>query len=253
VVTERLGVLGGTFDPIHVGHIAAAVNARHDLGLDRVLLVVANTPWQKAGSRAITSAEDRFAMVEAAVAGIDGLEASRMEIDRGGPSYTADTLAELAGARAAAGAGVAGSQRAGTDRAGQELAGTPAGGGGAPAGGGGGAPAGGGAAQHGGGAAAAGPGSAPELFLIVGTDVADDLHTWVRADEVGRLATLVIVTRPGTAPVRPEGWRVEVVEMPALDISSTDLRARVAAGRPIDGLVPPGAVRVIRDHRLYAG
>jgi nicotinate-nucleotide adenylyltransferase len=194
----RLGVLGGTFDPVHVGHIAAAATARHDLGLDRVLMVVANTPWQKAGTRAITPAEDRLAMVSAAVDGIDGLEVSRMEVDRGGPSYTADTLAELARAHADAPGGV-------------------------------------------------------ELFLIVGTDVADDLHTWVRADEVARLATLAIVTRPGATPVRPEGWRVEVVELPALDLSSTDLRRRVAEGRPIDGLVPPGAVRVIRERRLYIG
>ncbi|HZQ27567.1 MAG TPA: nicotinate-nucleotide adenylyltransferase [Acidimicrobiales bacterium] len=190
----RLGVLGGTFDPVHVGHVAAAATARHDLELDRVLMVVANTPWQKTGTRAITPAEDRLAMVGAAVDGIEGLEVSRMEVDRGGPSYTADTLAELARAH---------------------------------------------------------PGA--ELFLIVGTDVADDLHTWVRVDEVARLATLAIVTRPGATPVRPEGWRVELVELPALDLSSTDLRRRVAEGRPIDGLVPPGAVRVIRERRLYAG
>ena len=97
---ERLGVFGGTFDPIHVGHLVAAVNARHALSLDRVLLVVANQPWQKSDRR-VTPAEDRFAMVAAAVAdagsAAEGLEASRLEIDRGGQSYTADTLEELAG------------------------------------------------------------------------------------------------------------------------------------------------------------
>jgi nicotinate-nucleotide adenylyltransferase len=92
----RLGIYGGTFDPIHVGHLVLAVNVRHELALDRLLLVPANRPWQKVGTREITPAEDRFALVEAAVAGIDGLEASRLEIDRGGTSYTADTLAELA-------------------------------------------------------------------------------------------------------------------------------------------------------------
>jgi nicotinate-nucleotide adenylyltransferase len=92
---ERLGILGGTFDPPHVGHLATAVDVRHELALDRVLLVVNNEPWQKVGSRAITPAEDRFAMVVAAVEGLEGLEASRLELDAGGPSYTADTLAAL--------------------------------------------------------------------------------------------------------------------------------------------------------------
>ena len=93
---ERLGVFGGTFDPPHIGHLVAAISAREQLGLDRVLLVVANEPWQKTGTRPISPAEDRLAMVAAAVADVDGLEASRMELDRGGPSYTADTLRELA-------------------------------------------------------------------------------------------------------------------------------------------------------------
>jgi nicotinate-nucleotide adenylyltransferase len=100
---ERLGVFGGTFDPIHVGHLVAAVNARHALDLDRVLFVVANQPWQKSGRR-LTPAEDRFAMIAAAVAGSPGFEASRIEIDRGGDTYTADTLEELGGAGAAGGA-----------------------------------------------------------------------------------------------------------------------------------------------------
>ncbi len=94
---ERIGVLGGTFDPIHVGHLVAAVNARHTLGLDRVILMVANVPWQKVGGRAVSSAEDRLAVVEAAVGDVAGLEAGRLEIDRGGESYTADTLQQLAG------------------------------------------------------------------------------------------------------------------------------------------------------------
>jgi nicotinate-nucleotide adenylyltransferase len=92
---ERIGLFGGTFDPIHVGHLVAAVNTRHALGLGRVLLVVANVPWQKADQREVTPAEDRFAMVKAAVDGVAGLEASRLEIDRGGPSYSADTISQL--------------------------------------------------------------------------------------------------------------------------------------------------------------
>src|SRR6188474_2073238 len=92
---ERLGIFGGTFDPPHVGHLVTAVNVRHALSLDRVVLMVANVPWQKQGSRAITPAAQRLAMVEAAVRDVDGLEAGRLEIDHGGPSFTADTLGTL--------------------------------------------------------------------------------------------------------------------------------------------------------------
>ena len=92
----RIGLFGGTFDPPHVGHLVTAVNVRHALKLDIVILMVANDPWQKSGSRDVTSAEDRFAMVEAAVSVVDGVVAGRDEIDRGGPSYTADTLMALA-------------------------------------------------------------------------------------------------------------------------------------------------------------
>ncbi len=91
----RIGIFGGTFDPIHTAHLEVAEAVRSALGLDRMLLVVANQPWQKEGSRSVTPAEDRLAMVEAAVAGHPGLEPSRLEIDRGGPSYTIDTVREL--------------------------------------------------------------------------------------------------------------------------------------------------------------
>jgi nicotinate-nucleotide adenylyltransferase len=190
---RRIGVLGGTFDPVHVGHVAAGVSARHVLQLDRVLLVVANRPWQKAG-RPLTGAEDRLELVAAALDGIEGLEASRLEIDRGGVTYTADTLAALHD-------------------------------------------------EH--------PGA--ELFLIVGTDVADDMYTWERVEDVRRLATVAIVTRPGAEPVPMPGWRTATVEMPLLDLSSTELRRWVAEGRPVDGLIPPKAVRLLHDRGLYAG
>jgi nicotinate-nucleotide adenylyltransferase len=194
---ERIGIFGGTFDPIHVGHLVAAVNARYGARLDRVIMMVANVPWQKAGSRVVSSAEDRFAMVQAAVGDVEGVEASRLEIDRGGDSYTADTLAEVA-------------------------------------------------AQH--------PGS--ELFLVIGWDVADQLGTWERRDEVQGLASLVVVNRPGSGrPTRldGQGWRVEEVTVPNLEISSTDLRARAVDGRPFDYLVPQAAVHVLRARGLYAG
>ena len=92
----RIGLFGGTFDPPHVGHLVTAVTVRHALNLDIVILMVANDPWQKSGARDVTTAEDRFAMVEAAVSVVDGVVAGRDEIDRGGPSYTADTLMALA-------------------------------------------------------------------------------------------------------------------------------------------------------------
>ena len=192
---QRVGIFGGTFDPIHVGHLVAAVNARHELRLDRVILMVAGIPWQKAGRRAVAPAEDRFALVEAAVGEVEGLEAGRMEIDRGGESYTADTVAEL--------------HRQRPD---------------------------------------------DELFLIVGWDVAAELKTWDRWRELRDLTQLVIVNRPGAGrPQGLEGWRVHEVTVPALEISSTDLRARAAEGRPLDYLMPETAVHCLRARGLYAG
>ena len=94
-VRRGLGILGGTFDPPHIGHLAAAIEVRSALHLERVLLMVANDPWQKTGTRQLSKASDRFAMVSAAVRGFDGLEASGLEIDRGGVTYTIDTLQVL--------------------------------------------------------------------------------------------------------------------------------------------------------------
>lgn len=93
---QRIGLFGGTFDPPHVGHLVTAVNVRHVLALDLVVLMVANDPWQKQGTRSISPAADRVVMVRAAVSGVDGLVAGDDEIRRGGPSYTADTLATMA-------------------------------------------------------------------------------------------------------------------------------------------------------------
>lgn len=189
----RLGVFGGTFDPPHVGHLVTAVNVRHSLALDEVLLVVANDPWQKA-DQVVSPAEDRFALVEAAVGDVPGVRASRVELDRGGVSYTADTLAALH-------------------------------------------------AEH--------PGA--DLFLVLGSDAAAGLPTWERVDEVRSRSTLVVVTRPGSEAGRPPvGWDHEVVEVPRFDVSSTDLRARVVDGRPLDYLVTAPVVRAIRERRLYA-
>lgn len=192
-VTGRIGVFGGTFDPPHVGHLVTAVDVRFLLGLDRLLLVVANRPWQKVGSRDITSAADRLAMVEDAVRGVEGVEASSLEVDRGGDSYTADTLQQL-----------------------HET--------------------------H--------PGV--ELHLVLGADAAGGLATWERVDEVRRLASLVVVDRPGTEPAEiPPGWQGTHVVVPRLDISSTELRERAATGRPLDFLVPPPVISRISERQLY--
>ena len=95
VTGERIGILGGTFDPVHVGHLVLAAEVRERINLDRVLLVVANEPWQKLARHGVTDAEDRYAVVQAAVLDMDGIEASRIELDRGGPSYTVDTVEQL--------------------------------------------------------------------------------------------------------------------------------------------------------------
>lgn len=93
----RLGLFGGTFDPPHIGHLEVAMQVRSALSLDRVIMIVANQPWQKVGSRPISEPTDRLAMTRAAVAGLDGIEVSSMEIERGGPSFMIDTLEDLAG------------------------------------------------------------------------------------------------------------------------------------------------------------
>jgi nicotinate-nucleotide adenylyltransferase len=188
---ERLGVFGGTFDPVHVGHVVVAAETRSQLALDRVLLVVAGDPWQKRG-KVVASARDRLALADAAVEGIEGVEASAIEVERDAPSVTADTLEALAG----------------PDR---------------------------------------------ELLLVLGADAVANMGTWRRLEETRELATVVVVERAGDLHAEPPGagWRVERVAIPRLDIASTDLRERLRAGRPVDGLVPPAVVRTIHRRGLY--
>ena len=188
----RIGLFGGTFDPPHVGHLVTAVNVGHALSLDLVILMVANLPWQKEGSRELTDAADRLAMVEAAVADVPGIVAGRTEIDAGGPSYTADTLARLA-------------------------------------------------AEH--------PGAA--LFTIMGADAAAGLLSWDRYEEVIASSTLVAVDRPGAQVPLPDGIEWIRVEVPRLEVSSTDLRSRFTDGRPLDYLVTRPVLEVIAERSLY--
>jgi len=194
-VPQRLGVFGGTFDPPHRGHLSVAETARERLGLDRVLLVVANDPWKKSPERAITPAADRLALVQALIRGADGrprpgLEASDLEIRRGGPSYTVTTLRELAAEQPDA-----------------------------------------------------------ELFLIIGRDLVDDFPSWHESANIERLATIVVVDRPGYITDAKRGWKMLPVE--PVDVSSTELRAQLRDGSDVSAYLTPEVVAEIRARQLY--
>jgi len=188
----RVGLFGGTFDPPHLGHLVTAVNLRHVLNLDIVVLMVANDPWQKHGTREVASAVDRLAMVQAAIKDVDGLVAGDDEISRGGPSFTADTLAILHDRYLGA-----------------------------------------------------------ELFTIVGDDAAAKFGSWQRANEIAKLSTLVVVDRPGSPLMPPSEFIWNRVEVPRLEVSSTDLRERFVDGRPLDYLVSAEVLEVIAQRGLY--
>lgn len=190
---RRIGIFGGTFDPPHVGHLVAANDAKDELDLDVVLLVVANDPWQKSGARTITPAADRLAMVAAAVADAPGLEASDLEIRRGGASFTADTLAGLRSEDPDA-----------------------------------------------------------DLFVILGNDAAAGFASWERHDEVAATASLVVVDRPGSPTPMDDGFDWTRIDIPELEISSTELRDRAAEGRSIRYLTPAAVVACISERGLYS-
>ena len=184
----RLGVLGGSFDPVHHGHLIAARTLREQLELDAVMLVPAGQqPFKRDGHGA--SGVDRAAMTELAVAGEAGLAVDRIEVDRTGPSYTVDTLAALRGAQSGA-----------------------------------------------------------ELVLLVGADAAAELPAWRQAERIRELARVVVFTRAGAGVPPLDG---PVVEIPALEISSTDIRARVRAGLSIRYLVPETVEAYIAANGLY--
>lgn len=187
--------MGGTFDPIHLGHLVTAEQARADLDLDEVLFLPAGRPWQK--DETTTPAEHRYLMTVLATAANPAFNVSRIEVDREGPTYTVDTLrrlrARLPGAR---------------------------------------------------------------LFFITGADAILSILTWKDADECLRLADFVAATRPGhdLSALEAEGLmgRVRVLDVPALAISSTDIRERFAKGRSISYLIPPQVEQYARKHGLYA-
>jgi nicotinate-nucleotide adenylyltransferase len=192
----KIGLMGGTFDPIHHGHLLAAEEARHAFDLDRVLFIPAGSPWQK-DDKTVTPGEQRFEMTKLATADNPAFDVSRVELDREGPTYTIDTLRTMREHQ--------------------------------PDG---------------------------ELFFITGADAISQILTWKDPSEVLELATFVAVTRPGhnLDDLRSANAddRIVVLEIPALAISSTDIRSRVSEGRPIRYLVPDAVARYIADHGLYA-
>ena len=192
---KRLGVLGGTFDPIHIGHLIAATAARHAYRLDRVLFVPAGKPWQKSE---YSDAEDRFMLTTLAVAEDPAFAVSRIELDRKGPTYTVDTMRDL-----------------------RDFYGEV------------------------------------ELFFIAGADAVAHLGSWVGVEELGELAEIIAVRRPGyTLPEldRKPGWpAVHPLDMPLIGISATDIRRRVQAQEPIDYQVPRPVAQYISERGLYQG
>ena len=196
---RRIGVLGGTFDPIHLGHLVAADEVVARLDLDEVIFAPAGESWHKDSSSAARSA-DRLAMVQAAVAGDARFRATSVDIDRPGPTYTVDTLDDL----------MADDAR-----------------------------------RH--------PGDPAHWVFIAGADALAEFATWRDPAGILERAEVVAVTRPGHAMRIPDpyGTRVTRVEIPALDIASREIRRKVAAGEPIDDLVPAGVARIIAERRLY--
>ncbi|MCX4685539.1 nicotinate-nucleotide adenylyltransferase [Kitasatospora purpeofusca] len=191
---RRLGVMGGTFDPIHHGHLVAASEVASAFHLDEVIFVPTGQPWQKS-DREVTPAEDRYLMTVIATAENPQFSVSRIDIDREGPTYTVDTLRDLRALHPDA-----------------------------------------------------------DLFFITGADALAQILSWRDSEELFSLAHFIGCTRPGhvlTDAGLPVGG-VSLVEVPALAISSTDCRDRVAKGEPVWYLVPDGVVRYIDKRALYA-
>jgi nicotinate-nucleotide adenylyltransferase len=192
---RRLGVMGGTFDPIHHGHLVAASEVQSVFGLDEVVFVPTGQPWQKAVTE-VSPAEHRYLMTVIATASNPRFTVSRVDVDRPGPTYTIDTLREL-----------------------KEQRGDV------------------------------------EMFFITGADALAQILSWKDVDELWSLAHFVGVTRPGHALSNtglPENG-VSLLEVPAMAISSTACRDRVAAGQPVWYLVPDGVVQYIGKYSLYRG
>ncbi len=190
--------MGGTFDPIHYGHLVTAEEALQQFGLEEVLFVPTGSPWMKE-HEVVSPPEDRYLMTVIATASNPRFRVSRMEVDREGPTYTVDTLRGM-----------------------HELL-----------------------------------GDGVDLFFITGADAVLEIFQWKDLDELFRLAHFIAATRPGydiaafeaTAPTSHP--RISVMTIPALAISSTDIRTRIAWGRPIRYLVPEGVNSYVQKAGLY--
>src|SRR5438445_2023095 len=192
---RRVGVMGGSFNPIHIGHLVTADEARHTFSLDEVIFVPAGQPWQKEAGE-VAPAEHRYMMCVIATSPEPSFRVSRIEIDRPGPTYTLDTLKALKSER-----------------------------------------------------------PADELFFITGADAILQILTWKDPEAVLQEARFIAATRPGYDLDRLEkelphgfGDRVHLLEIPALAISSTDIRRRVRDGKPVRYLLPEGVARYIEQH-----
>ena len=194
-MTQRVGIMGGTFDPIHHGHLVAASEVANRFGLDEVVFVPTGEPWQKS-DRGVSPAEHRYLMAVIATASNPHFWVSRADIVRQGPTYSVDTIRDIADVR---------------------------------------------------------PGA--ELYFITGADALAQILSWRHAEEALQLARFIGVTRPGyelsDAHLPPDA--VTLVDVPAMAISSSDIRERAAAGRPVWYLVPDGVVQYISKHGLYVG
>jgi nicotinate-nucleotide adenylyltransferase len=196
-MSRRIGVMGGTFDPIHLGHLVAAEEARWQFDLDRVVFVPAGRPWQKPVG--VTPPEDRYLMTVLATASNPAFTVSRLEIDHPGPTYTVDTLRRLRAEQ--------------TDDT--------------------------------------------RLYFIIGADAVLQILSWKEPDQVLAQAEFIAATRPGfdldrlVSQVPGATDRIHLMKIPALAISASDIRARVARGAPIQYLVPDCVARYIHEHGLY--
>jgi len=197
----RVGVLGGSFDPVHVGHLVLAEGVREALRMEKVVLVPAGTPPHKL-DHPLAAARHRMEMTRVAVQGNPFFEVSEIEVERSGPSYTIDTIRELR-------------------------------------------------SRHDG-----------EIFLIVGADTIDELGTWKDVGELLRMCRLAVGMRPGCElPGREELERktgvaadhilAEIVSIPQMEISSTEIRRRVREGKTVRYLVPERVREYIEREGLY--
>lgn len=187
-MTMRIGLLGGTFDPVHHGHLVVAQAALEELELDEVRLVVAGDPWMK---ETTTPAAVRVELARLAVADNDELEVDDRECRRDGPTYTVDTLLELRDEHPEA-----------------------------------------------------------ELVFLLGADAAQRLEQWHRSEGLFTLARFVVVNRPGhRIPELPA--QVDVLEVPPMDVSSTQMRELAGRGRSLRYLVPEAVRRRIGEYGLY--